>query len=199
VREYQGGIDDRRMNEFQGPKVVLEAVADEDGVRVDEPHHIVLNFPESFGRTSLQVSSAYAGKPSVVIKDVALGYDESFVDQASLHPDHRELDQLETAGGETHFAVERIDAVVAVRGITFPGLGADESVEGAVHSGLGQVAPNMDATGAATSGSLRRRCAAASKPVVVGGPAFLGPQLAPVVGAAFFTEILSLRSDIKDL
>ena len=57
----------------------------------------------------------------------------------------------------------------------------------------------MYSTGAAASCCLRGRCAATGKPVVVRWPPLLRPQLAPVIGATFFIETLTLQSYIKDL
>lgn len=69
MREHDGGVDDTGVDELKGAEVVLEAVADEDGVRVDEAHHVVLNLPQGLRRTSLQIPSADPRKPGVVIEN----------------------------------------------------------------------------------------------------------------------------------
>ena len=199
--KHDRSVYDGRVHNLEGAEVVLEAVAYEDGVRVDEAHDVILNLPEGLGRTSLEVASADAGEASVVVDDVALGEDETLVDQPAFDPDDRQFDELEAVGREAHLAVDGVNAVVAVGRVDLPSLGADEPIEGPVHSGFGQVSPDVNAALATASGGLRGWSAAAREAVVFRPPVFpfLGPQLAPVVVAAFLGEILALRADVEDL
>jgi len=201
VGEHDRSVYDGRVNHFEGAEVVFEAVADEDGVRVDESHHVVLNLAKRLGRTALEVARADAGEASVVVDDVALGENETLVDQTAFDANDRQFDEFEAVGGEAHLAVDGVNAVVAVRRVDLSRLGANEAVERSVHSGLGQVTPDVDAALATASGGLR--CwSAATREAVVFWPSvfpFLGSQLAPVVGAAFLGEILALRTDVEDL
>lgn len=199
--EHDRSVYDGRVNHFEGAEVVFKAMADEDGVRVDESHHVVLNLAKRLGRTALEVARADAGEASVVVDDVALGENETLVDQSAFDANDRQFDEFETVGGEAHLAVDGVNAVVAVRRVDLSRLGANEAVERSVHSGLGKVTPDVDAALATASGGLRG-WSAATREAVVFWPSvfpFLGSQLAPVVGAAFLGEILALRTDVEDL
>ena len=44
VREDDGGVEDGAVDQVEGAEIVLQPVPDQDGVRVDEPHQIVLHF-----------------------------------------------------------------------------------------------------------------------------------------------------------
>ena len=176
-------------------------MAYQQGVRVDKTHDVILHFAQSFRRPALQIARAYSGKASVVVDNVALGKDETLVDEAALNPDNGQLDEFEAVGGEAHLPVDRVYAVVAVRRVALSSFGSNETLERAVHSRLGQVPPDMNPTLAAASAGLGGWGAAAGEAVVLWPTilALAGSQLAPVIGAALFCEILSLRTDIKDL
>ena len=44
VREDDGCVEDGAVDQVEGAQIVLQPVPDQDGVGVDEPHQIVLNF-----------------------------------------------------------------------------------------------------------------------------------------------------------
>ena len=44
MREDDGGVEDGAVDQVEGAQIVLQPVPDQDGVGVDEPHQIVLNF-----------------------------------------------------------------------------------------------------------------------------------------------------------
>ena len=55
MREDRGGVEDRAVDQLQGPQVVLEPVAHQHRVGVDEPHQVVLDLLQVLGGTSLWI------------------------------------------------------------------------------------------------------------------------------------------------
>ena len=103
-------------------------MADKNRVSINKTQQIILYIFESFNGSSFQISGGDAGKPRVVVNNGVIGTNNGFIDKATIDTNNGDFTKLQSVGGKEHFAIDAVDAVVSIRGLS--------SITG--HSGLGK-------------------------------------------------------------
>ena len=113
---------------LEGSKIIFQTMSYQNGIGIDEAQQIILYIFESFDGSSFQISGGDAGKPRVVVNNGVIGTNDGFVDKATIDTNNGDFTKLQSVGGKEHFAINAVDAVVSIRGLS--------SITG--HSGLGK-------------------------------------------------------------
>lgn len=187
VRERDGRVDDGGVHDAQRTQVVLQAVAHEHGVRINEAHQVVLHLAQRLRQTlAAEVARRDAREARVVVDDVALRPHQTIVNQASVRAHHRHLGQLQATHRVAHLTVQRVHAQVAVGRRRAPRPGACVAVEGPVEADAHAV-PHVQFPDR-TAGAPDFRPAAR----VHAGPGKVASHLAPVVHAVLLRQVLAV-------
>lgn len=134
VRVQQGRIDDHRVYQLEGTQVVLQTVADEYRIVVDNLQNVLLHLGQPFDTRLLQRFFSNTRELGVIIDDFVFRQHVLVVDFLHSRIDQSDARQFKPAGGVAHLAVDRQQLVLARR-ILFGLRGHHEALQRPVQAG----------------------------------------------------------------
>ena len=84
MRKHYRGVNDGGVNQFQGPEVIFNAVADQDCLSTNETHQIHLNLPEGLELSTAIIFGGDSGKSRVVVNNMRLRTNQPIIDFSSV-------------------------------------------------------------------------------------------------------------------
>ena len=115
MRKYHGGVNDGGVNQFQGPEVIFNAVADQDCLSTNETHQIHLNLPKGLAMASvINIFGSDSGESCVVVNNRIFWMNQLIIDFSPFYVHHSHSGKLHANFGEDHLTVQSVDGGVEV-------------------------------------------------------------------------------------